>query len=87
MIIISNSPIESIGIYYDTFISPVLTFKVIFFYEFTVWTSKMLRDIKMILGQWWNESSYDGVVTSAESSFESIQIGFVDLSEDVEPLI
>lgn len=47
----------------------------------------MLRDIKMILGQWWNESSFDGVVTSAESSFESIQIGFVDLSEDVEPLI
>lgn len=84
MVLIANSPVESLGIYSDTFLSPMLVFKVILLYEFTAWTSKMLRDMKMILGCWWSDLGLDGDITSAESSFDSIQLGFVDLSEDFE---
>lgn len=50
----------------------------------------MLRDLKMILGQWWNNNwSVDdtGNTSSAESSFESIEIHFLYLAGDFDPLI
>uniref|UniRef100_A0A336LJ45 CSON002381 protein n=1 Tax=Culicoides sonorensis TaxID=179676 RepID=A0A336LJ45_CULSO len=81
----SNTVNISLGIYHDTFLSSVLMFKAILLYEFSTWSSKMLGDVKMIMNHWWNnnwsDDNIDGNITSAENSYESIQIGFYDIDD------